>query len=118
MADPMVHDVTLRFTRPGDKFKALDQEEFEDLPGGEAAYVSDNAAGNVVLTRHINWKQSKEGLITAQTANVVFMAEILGDISTQVVDELSSWFSTHIQTLLNVAPSIYLLSVENPVLLY
>ena len=46
-------NMSLRFSKKGDKFVALDADEPIDAPAREALYVS----GNTVITRHINWRQ-------------------------------------------------------------
>ena len=55
MASDITKTLSLRFSKQGDRFMALDA----DVPVSEVLYAS----GNTVVTRHINWKQSREGLI-------------------------------------------------------
>lgn len=65
--------LTLRATRAGDTFQALDAGEAESVPAGEIAY----AAGSAIVTRHLVWRQSRHGLVTAATRRVVLLSEIL-----------------------------------------
>ncbi|CAF3467604.1 unnamed protein product, partial [Rotaria sp. Silwood2] len=66
----------LRFTKSSDTFMALDENESKPVSENEIAYL----VGSQILTRHINWKQSKYGLVKEQTTNIIFMSEILSSI--------------------------------------
>lgn len=112
--DPEATSMDLQPTRVGDTFEALDATGPEPLSPGELAYVS----GTKVLTRHINWKQSKEGLIKDSTQNVVFMAEILGDIPEAVVDEIVTFFQSQSRSLLGKEAACHVLTSENSQLVY
>lgn len=57
----LCEDMELRFSKEGDEFTSLDSEQKVAFPLGEAVYMY--AYKNIVVTRQINWKQSKEGLI-------------------------------------------------------
>lgn len=114
MADPTVKDLDFRFTIEGDSFHALDAEKPEPMAAGEAAYVS----GHTVLTRHINWKQSKEGLIGERSVNVVFMAELLGDVPPELISELGEFFKIQAKRLLGTEPEFRLASEANPEVFY
>jgi DNA/RNA-binding domain of Phe-tRNA-synthetase-like protein len=63
----------LRLSRQGDRFQALDSGVEEEVPAGELSY----AAGASVVTRHLVWRQSRLGLVTAGTRSAVFVSEIL-----------------------------------------
>lgn len=110
LADPSISGMALRFTTTGDVFHSLDASEAEAVPEGEAAYCG----GNIVLTRHINWKQSREGLISENTKDVVFMAEILGTILEQQVQEIKALFEEECIHLLKVSPMTYILDQAHP----
>lgn len=114
MADPTVKDLDFRFTTEGDMFHALDAEKPEPMASGEAAYAS----GHTVLTRHINWKQSKEGLIGEDSKDVVFMAELLGDMPSTLIAEMSEFFEAQSKHLLGVSPEIHVVSESNPSVYY
>ncbi|MFL5798470.1 MAG: B3/4 domain-containing protein [Actinomycetota bacterium] len=81
-------DVELRPTREGDRFTALDADEPEVVPPGEVAY----ADGPVVLTRHLVWRQAREGLVRPETGDVIVFSEVLGELepelATRVHDDL------------------------------
>lgn len=114
MNDPAVKALDFRFTAEGDTFHALDAESPEPMVAGEAAYTS----GHIVLTRHINWKQSKEGLIGENSTDVVFMAEILDDVPAALISEMSEFFKTQAKGLLGVEPELHLSSETNPSIAY
>ncbi len=109
LADPTAHHMTLRFTEPGDTFHALDGKVAEAIPVEEAAYAS----GKTVLTRHINWKQSREGLISQDTKEVVFMAEILGSVPQEAFDQLVDLIKESCQIILQLEPVIHILDASN-----
>lgn len=70
-----VEPLELRLSVKGDAFKALDAAEEEkpvEVGEGELVY----AQGKTVLTRHLAWRQAKEGLVGGKTRNVVFMSEV------------------------------------------
>jgi DNA/RNA-binding domain of Phe-tRNA-synthetase-like protein len=105
--------MSLRFTGSGDVFTALDESHAMALPPNEACY----AVGSTVVTRHVNWRQSREGLITDRTRNAVFMAEVLDGVD--AVDELRAFFTTHCRALLGAdAELIAVLSADNPAVSY
>lgn len=114
MRDPTIKELDFRFTTEGDTFHALDAEGPEPMVAGEAAYVS----GHKVLTRHINWKQSREGLIKEHSTDVVFMAEILDDVPTVLISEMTEFFKAQAKSLLGVEPEFQIVSEENPIISY
>ena len=81
-------DIDVRLTRPGDTFLALDAREPAPVPPGEVAYVR----GEVVLTRHLVWRQSRPGLIQPQTTDAVLLCEILGEVRPELLDEVRAGF--------------------------
>ena len=73
-----IQPLELRMSSVGDMFRALDAEESADpiaVGTGELVYVQDKT----VLTRQLAWRQSREGLVTEKTENVLFMSEVIGD---------------------------------------
>lgn len=94
----------LRYSKEGDTFLALDSESSVEVPPGEAVY----AFGNVVSTRHINWKQSKEGLIMENSKNIVLMSEILQDSS--VIELIKTDMKNFCQSKLNIEPEFFVLN--------
>jgi DNA/RNA-binding domain of Phe-tRNA-synthetase-like protein len=88
-------DLTLRLSTKDDTFLVLDAPEgAEPVPveEGEISYVQ----GHTVLTRHLAWRQSLQGLVTGATKDVVFVSEVFnGEVAAQptqltknVLDEL------------------------------
>jgi len=67
---------------------ALDANGPEDVAPGEIAY----ADGSTVLTRHLVWRQAREGLVRATTTDAMVLSEVLGelepDLALQVHDDL------------------------------
>ncbi len=86
--DAIAGEVELRRTREGDRFTALDADGPEDVAPGEIAY----ADGSTVLTRHLVWRQAREGLVRATTTDAMVLSEVLGelepDLALQVHDDL------------------------------
>jgi DNA/RNA-binding domain of Phe-tRNA-synthetase-like protein len=74
-------DVELRRTRDGDTFTALDAEGPEPVPPGEIAYVD----GSTVLTRHLVWRQAREGLVRPGTRHAMVLSEVLGELDPGLV---------------------------------
>lgn len=60
-----------------------------DAPGSEPAKVDSKeilyVQGNVVLTRHLAWRQSAQALVTEDSTDVMFMSEVLneGDVGSE-----------------------------------
>jgi DNA/RNA-binding domain of Phe-tRNA-synthetase-like protein len=88
--DAIAGEIELRRTREGDRFTALDADEPEPVPPGEIAYVD----GSFVLTRHLVWRQSREGLVREGSRNAIVLSEVLAeldpDLALRVHDDLRS----------------------------
>jgi len=106
--------ISLRFSKAGDKFLALDADAAVDVPLGEALYASENT----VVTRHINWRQSKEGLIQATSINICLMAEVLNGYPESQLADLQSEFKKCCVNLLHVEPEMHMLDEKNASLTY
>lgn len=98
----------LRFTKDGDLFQALDEPEPSKVPAGEVTYV----VGNDIVTRHINWKQSRLGLVEEGSTDLVFMAELLSDVTKEEVDVMCADFVERSRVLLNCEPSVMILDTS------
>lgn len=92
-------EVALRLTRTGDTFTPLDGGPRIAVDPGEVAY----ATGATVLTRHFVWRQSREALISESTTEVVLVAEVLGDISADVVGRVEARLREGLRDLFGVA---------------
>lgn len=66
--DKMPADFQLRFSLPEDRFLPMGEEAAEVPETGELVYVS----GHTVKTRRWMWRQSEDGKITEQSANIFF----------------------------------------------
>lgn len=78
----------LRLSGPGDTFKALDADEGAEAVKtgeGEVVYVQDGT----VLTRHLAWRQAREGLVKEETRNVIFVSEVFEEGKTDEPTELA-----------------------------
>lgn len=101
----------LRLTRPGDTFTALDSDAPEALPSGEIAY----ADGATVVTRHFVWRQSRAGLITPQSRDVILLSEVLGEVGPAVAGAICDDFLAGLGGYFSVEGSGGIISVESPV---
>lgn len=75
-ADALLADggeLVLRHTREGDRFRVLGSDTAEPVDPGEVCY----AVGDIVLTRHLAWRQSVEAMVTPETRNVIIISETL-----------------------------------------
>ena len=70
-------------SKMGDRFRALDKEEGEEVAEGELVYGLDGT----VLTRWLAWRQSREGLVMGETRDVVFVSEVFDDEEEVVAGE-------------------------------
>lgn len=75
--DVLGESMELRFSQEGDRFHAFDSTEEISVEAGEVSYT----AGSDVLTRHFVWRQSDRGLIQPDTASIILVSEILGELS-------------------------------------
>jgi len=112
-ADCLAHDLLLRFSKAGDSFEGLDSAEVQNPPEGEVSY----ADGSTIITRHFVWKQSKHALITEKSANVLFVAEVLGELPSgtaeKILEQLLSGFGKYFAGDITSA----ILSVDEPEML-
>jgi DNA/RNA-binding domain of Phe-tRNA-synthetase-like protein len=80
--------LTVRLTRDGDTFAALDGNGPMPVPTGEIAY----ATGATVLTRQLMWRQARDGLIHRETRAAFLVSESLPEagagLAETVLDEL------------------------------
>jgi DNA/RNA-binding domain of Phe-tRNA-synthetase-like protein len=100
----------LRLTRPGDQFTALDASEPLAVPVGEIAY----ATGATILTRHFVWRQSRAGLVTAATTDVILLAEVLGELGPGVAEHVRDDFSTLLSDEYGATPTVAILDAASP----
>jgi DNA/RNA-binding domain of Phe-tRNA-synthetase-like protein len=80
--------VELRLTAGGETFQPLDGEAAESVPPGEVAYAS----GRTVVTRHLMWRQSRQGMIRVATRRALFVSELLagdGELADRVESDLA-----------------------------
>jgi DNA/RNA-binding domain of Phe-tRNA-synthetase-like protein len=82
--------LSVRLTRAGDTFAALDGDGPVAVPAGEVAY----ATGATILTRQLMWRQARDGLIHRETRAVFLVSESLpeagGGLAETVLDALDA----------------------------
>lgn len=83
--DDLGGDLELRFSREGDTFTALDSSEEIAVPAGEVSYAS----GSRIVTRHFVYKQAKQGILTENSRNVLFVSEILGELPAGAAEKVA-----------------------------
>jgi DNA/RNA-binding domain of Phe-tRNA-synthetase-like protein len=102
--DPIV----LRYTREGDTYQALDSNMDEQLPAGEVAYV----AGNVTLTRHFVWRQSRAGMVRPETKRLFLVAEVLEPIGRDAATAIRDDFADGLKRFFGVEAASFLLDTD------
>ena len=80
--DVLRHEMLLRYSRTGDRFRSFDAPEAILVEAGEFSYASESD----ILTRHFIWRQSDRGLIQPETKSVLLVSEILGELSIDLAD--------------------------------
>jgi DNA/RNA-binding domain of Phe-tRNA-synthetase-like protein len=108
--DALKHGLTLRLSREGDTFEAMDADELINLPAGEVSY----ADGTEVVTRHFVWKQSRQALITPESKNVIFVSEILSELPPEAAEEVRREFAEGLLRHFNVDARTDILDSRNP----
>src|SRR5690349_1903124 len=63
----------VRLTRLGERFQALDEDTPNQVEPGKVAY----AAGSVLLTRHLCWRQARAHLMQPGTRDAFLVSEVL-----------------------------------------
>ena len=76
--------LSVRLTREGDTFSALDADGAVPVPPGEIAY----ATGRTVLTHQLMWRQAREGLIHPETCSVFLVSESLPETGPGVAEAI------------------------------
>ena len=86
--DRVAGPLSVRLTREGDTFAALDADGRIPVPVGEIAY----ATGSTILTRQLMWRQARDGLIGPGTRAVFLVSESLPEsgagLAETLLDEL------------------------------
>jgi len=100
----------LRLTREGDTFTALDAAAPAVVAPGEVAY----AVGSTVLTRHFVWRQSREGLVTPATRDVLLLSEVLGEVGPAVADAVRADLLAGLRDYFGVEGTSAVVSAERP----
>lgn len=111
--DQIDDPLELRLTRSGDTFHALDADEAVEVPPNEMGYV----AGSTVLTRHIMWRQSREGLITSETTSLILLSEVLRDFDTpdaRIADVILTEFTAGLRHHFGVESLPFIVNPEQP----
>ncbi len=100
----------LRQSTPSDTFIALGSETPDKIEQDEVSY----AVGNVILTRHLAWRQSKCGLITEDTQDVMLMAEVMGSNIDERVAAVKREFTEQFENLFGTTPRAFVVEESAP----
>ncbi len=101
--------IELRNTRDGDTYQALGSDHEEMLPGGEVAYV----AGNVTLTRHFVWRQSRAGMVQPETTRLFLVAEVLEPVGRDAAVAIHDDFVSGLDRFFGVQAASFLLDADH-----
>lgn len=96
--DELEGDLWLRFSKEGDTFMALDSDENIPIPAGEVSY----ADGDKIITRHYVYKQAKHAILTANSKNIFFVSEILGELPPQTTETVAAALVTGLKECFGV----------------
>lgn len=107
--DQMKEGLSLRLSREGDTFMALDGQEEEHIPAGEVSY----ADGNQIVTRQFVWKQAKHLLLNEKTKNVFFVSEILGDLPYETADNVAKALVNGLWKCFGISTTAHILDERN-----
>ena len=110
--DELQQGLSLRFSAQGDTFHALDEDTIMDVPPGEVSY----ADGKTITTRHFVWKQSKHALLKLKSKNVLFLAEVLGELPEEISLRVQDQFQKNIKRLFGITAKVDILDKDNPVI--
>lgn len=75
--DKLCGDLEVRFSKAGDSFLGMGEEEAESMPEGELVYAS----GSTVKTRRWIWRQSEDGKISGETSHIFFPIDGFKDVN-------------------------------------
>ena len=105
-----LHDaMSLRMSREGDTFCALDEDAPEPIPAGEVSYTD----GSEVITRHFVWKQSRHALLKPETKKILFVSEILAGLPEGTAETVAADFVDGLKTFFGVEAKAVILDSEN-----
>lgn len=107
--DALQSDLSLRLSRQGDAFTALDSSEAVAVPAGEVSY----ADGAEIITRHFVWKQSRHALLAPESKNVVFVSEILGDLPAEMAETVGRAFKDGLARFFALEARVAILDEQN-----
>lgn len=108
--DDATADIKMRLAEPGDTFEALGSDKIEKPDEGEVVY----AVGHEVRTRRWTWRQSKFGMITAETKNVFFPIDGFGDFNKKTVDQAAKDLEEKLQTIFHAQTKRGFVDQEHP----
>jgi len=110
--DQLDYGLELRFSRAGDTFQALGDENILGVPEGEISY----ADGTQILTRHCVWRQSKVGLILPESENVILVSEIPGELGEELCKDVLAALAQGIVKHFQIVPLTFIMSSDKPVI--
>ena len=107
--DAAEDDIVVRFSRDGDLFVPFGETETEKPDPDELVY----ARGNSVKTRKWIWRQSDQGKVTGDSANIFIPIDGFSDHNLEKVIAAGREIAAAINTFFDTEPAIYLLDQAN-----
>lgn len=107
--DQFRHGLTLRFSKIGDSFQALDDPEPVQIPVGEVSY----ADGSEIVTRHFIWRQSKIGLVRPESKNVLLLSEIPGALGEDLYKDVKGALISGVKYYFETDPKDFTVDADN-----
>lgn len=107
--DQFGHGLTLRFSKAGDTFQALDNPEPIPVPEGEVSY----ADGSAIVTRHFIWRQSKIGLVQSKSKNILLLSEIPGSLGDELYNNVKNDLISGVKSHFGVTPEDSTMHIGN-----
>ncbi|HID63244.1 MAG TPA: hypothetical protein EYP49_10960 [Anaerolineae bacterium] len=102
-------DLTLRRTQEGERFQEIGREPVP-VAAGEVAY----ADAETILTRHFVWRQAEKGKITSATDYIFLVAEVLGEVGTEVAQAVACDFGEVLVRFFGLQPQVFLVDQDRP----
>jgi DNA/RNA-binding domain of Phe-tRNA-synthetase-like protein len=102
--------IDVRLSATADRFQPMGDAPDETPDDGEIVYVHDHD----VRTRRWVWRQSRTGLVSAQTTDFLFPIDGFAPVTAQAINEAAERLARLIPDLLGGSTTIYHLDPEHP----
>lgn len=110
--DELRDDLLLRLSKKGDTFHALDSTEKTEVFEGEVSY----ADGNVIITRHFVWKQSRHAILTPKSRKILFVSEILGELPPETAQNVGDAITKGLSDYFNIKAKAEILDLNKRII--